>query len=114
MKDRLFLLENEFVDADLPGRHFYCRDCITLNGILAAFPEKAAGLEVIRVPHPRPREAVIEMIGPDNQWLPVLVFGDRSATEQADGEYHGRMFVRDMPRLLHALHVRHDFPEVHP
>ena len=114
MKDRLFLLENEFVDADLPGRHFYCRDCITLNGILAAFPEKAAGLEVIRVPHPRPREAVIEMIGPDNQWLPVLVFGDRSATEQADGEYHGRMFVRDMARLLHALHVRHDFPEVHP
>jgi len=114
MKDRLFLLENEFVDADLPGRHFYCRDCITLNGILAAFPEKAAGLEVIRVAHPRPREAVIEMIGPDNQWLPVLVFGDRSATEQADGEYHGRMFVRDMPRLLHALHVRHDFPEVHP
>ena len=114
MKERLFLLENEFVDADLPGRHFYCRDCITLNGILAAFPEKLAGLEVIRVPHSRPREAVVEMIGPDNQWLPVLVFGDRSGADHADGEYQGRMFVTDMPRLLHALHTRHDFPEAHP
>ena len=58
MKDRLFLLENEFADADLPGRRFYCRDCITLNGLLAAFPDRAAGLEVIRIPHRRPREAV--------------------------------------------------------
>jgi len=114
MKDRLFLLENEFADADLPGRHFYCRDCITLNGILAAFPERAAGLEVIRVPHPRPRASVIDAIGADNKWLPVLVFGDQGAPDDADGEYQGRKFVRDMPRLLHALHVRHGFPEPHP
>jgi len=114
MKDRLFLLENEFVDPDLPGRHFYCRDCITLNGILAAFPEKAVALEVVRVSHSRPREAVIEMIGTDNQWLPALVFGDPSGADHADGEYQGRMFVTDMPRLLHALHIRHGFPEAHP
>ena len=114
MKDRLFLLENEFVDADLPGRPFYCRDCITLNGILTAFPERGKDLEIIRVAHPRPREAVIDAIGPDNQWLPVLVFGDRGGAEYADGEYRGTMFVSEMPRLLHALHVRHNFPEAHP
>ena len=114
MKDRLFLLENEFVDANLPGRHFYCRDCITLNGILAAFPERAAALEVIRIPYPRPRATVIEAIGTDNQWLPVLVFGDQSGSDHADGEHQGRMFVREMPRLLHALHIRHGFPEAHP
>jgi hypothetical protein len=114
MKDRLFLLENEFTDADLPGRPFYCRDCITLNGLLAGFPERAAELEVIRVPHPRPREAVIEAIGVDNQWLPVLVFSDGGGTDLADDNFQGRTFVRDMPRLLHALHVRHGFPEPHP
>jgi len=114
MRDRLYLLGNEFDDADLPGRSFYCRDCITLNGILMAFPAKGKNLDVIRVAHPRPRAAVIEAIGADNQWLPVLVFGDRSGAEYADGEYQGTMFVRDMPRLLHALHVRHDFPEAHP
>jgi len=114
MKDRLFLLENEFADADLPGRRFYCRDCITLNGLLAAFPDRVAELDVIRVPHRHPREAVIDAIGAENQWLPVLVFGDAGRADLADGEYQGRMFVREMPHLLHALHLRHGFPEPHP
>ena len=48
MRDRLFLLESQFADPALPGRAFYCRDCITIEGLLAAFPERAANIEVIR------------------------------------------------------------------
>ena len=114
MKDRLYLLDNEFTDADLPGRQFYCRYCITLNGILAAFPDRGRDLEVIRVAHQRPRDAVIAAIGADNQWLPVLVFASDAPAELADRTYEGTRFVTDMPRLLHALHVRHGFPEAHP
>jgi hypothetical protein len=104
-RDRLFLLDPEFADPDLPGRSFYCQDCITIEGLLAAFPDRAADLEVIRVPYPRPRPQVIAAIGEGNQNLPALVW----ATD--DGSFG---FANDMPGLLRALHQRHGFPERHP
>ena len=104
-RDRLFLLEPEFVDPDLPGRSFYCQDCITIEWLLAAFPERAAAIEVIRIAYPRPRAQVIEAIGEANQNLPALVW----PTE--DGSFG---FANDMPGLLRALHERHGFPERHP
>jgi hypothetical protein len=100
MRDRLFLLESRFADPMLPGREFYCRDCITIEGLLAAFPERAANIDVIRVPYPRPRAAVIEAIGEANQNLPALVW---------DGG-----FANEIEALLAALHARHGFPERHP
>lgn len=100
MRDRLFLLESQFADPALPARAFYCRDCITIEGLLAAFPERAANIEVIRVAYPRPRAAVIEAIGEANQNLPALVW---------DGG-----FANEIEALLAALHTRHGFPERHP
>ncbi|HVJ01263.1 MAG TPA: DUF3088 family protein [Sphingomonas sp.] len=99
-RDRLFLLPSEFADPDLPGRSFYCQDCITIEGLLAAFPDRAANIEVIRIAYPRPRPQVIAAIGEANQNLPALVW---------DGG-----FANDMPSLLRALHERHGFPERHP
>ena len=100
MRDRLFLLQSEFEDAELPGRRFYCKDCITIEGLLAAFPERAADLDVIRVAYPRPRPAVIAAIGAENQNLPALVW---------DGG-----FANEIEALLAALAERHGFPERHP
>ncbi|KGB54126.1 hypothetical protein FG91_02375 [Sphingopyxis sp. LC81] len=114
MNDRLYLLDPLFEDPALPGRNFYCRDCITIDGLLANFPEQAATLEVIRIAFPRPRNAVIAAIGAANQNLPVLVLADDAPGELADGEHQGTHFVGDFKRLLHALHVRHGFPEAHP
>jgi hypothetical protein len=114
MRDRLFLLDPLFDDPALPGRNFYCRDCITVDGLLANFPEQAATLEVIRIAYPRPRNAVIAAIGEANQNLPVLVLADDAPGELADGEHDGTRFVGDFKRLLHALHARHGFPEPHP
>lgn len=100
-RDRLFLLETRFDDAALPGRTFYCTDCITVEGLLAAFPDLAARLDVIRAPYPRPRADVIAAIGEDNQNLPALVFAEGG-------------FVNQQAALLQALHRRHGFPEPHP
>ncbi|MBO9623103.1 MAG: DUF3088 family protein [Sphingomonas sp.] len=104
-RDRLFLLPSEFVDPDLPGRSFYCQDCITIEGLLAAFPERAANIEVIRADYPRPRPEVVAAIGEANQNLPALVW---------PAEDGGFGFANDMPGLLRALHERHGFPERHP
>ncbi|MEZ0241776.1 MAG: DUF3088 family protein [Sphingomonas sp.] len=56
---------------------------------------------MIRVPWPRPRAAVVEAIGAENQNLPSLVFGEGG-------------FVNEIEALLAALHSRHGFPERHP
>jgi hypothetical protein len=100
-RDRLFLLEHEFSDPEFPDRSFYCKDCITIEGLLAAFPDRAAGLEVIRTAWPRPRAAVVEAVGEANQNLPALVFTEGG-------------FVNEIEALLAALHTRHGFPERHP
>lgn len=100
-RDRLYILEPEFADAALPGRTFYCKDCVTVEGLLVTFPDRAANLDVIRVAYPRPRAEVIDAIGEANQNLPALVFHDGG-------------FVNEIEALLAALHSRHGFPERHP
>ena len=63
-KDTLYVLDTDWADPALGGvRRFYCKDCVTVEGLLALFPERAAGIEVVRVPWPRPRAAVIDRLG---------------------------------------------------
>jgi hypothetical protein len=85
-----------------------------VDGLLRAFPEQANGLTIIRVPYARPRDVVIAVAGEENQNLPLLVLGDDAPADLADGTHNDTRFVGDFKRLLHALHVRHGFPEAHP
>ncbi|MES2988996.1 MAG: DUF3088 family protein [Pseudomonadota bacterium] len=100
-RDRLYILDSEFSDAELPGRSFYCKDCITVEGLLAAFPASAARLDVIHIAYPRPRAEIVELLGEENQNLPCLVLAEGG-------------FVNEIEALLAALHTRHGFPERHP
>ncbi|WP_235519982.1 DUF3088 domain-containing protein [Sphingomonas sp. Leaf22] len=114
MRDRLYLLDPQFDDPAYPGRSFYCRDCITVDGLLARFPDKASLIEVVRIPYPRPRDAVVAVVGEAHQNLPLLVLGAGADAGLSDGRYGDIRFVSDFKRLLHALHIRHGFPEAHP
>ncbi|WP_188772232.1 DUF3088 family protein [Novosphingobium endophyticum] len=100
IRDRLFVLEHEFSDPALDGV-YYCKDCVTVEGLLALFPERAADLEVVRVPWPRPRQAVVDALGEENQNLPALAFAEGGV-------------VNEIEALLSALHSRHGFPKRHP
>jgi hypothetical protein len=100
-RDTLFLLDTDWADPAYGGeRHFYCKDSMTVEGLLATFPERAKNIDLIRVAWPRPRAAVVEAIGEENQNLPALVW---------DGG-----FANDIESLLAALATRHGFPERHP
>ena len=100
-RDTLFLLDHDFADPALGGeRSFYCKDCMTIEGLLAAFPERVANIDIVHVPYPRPRAAVVEAIGAENQNLPALVWNGG--------------FANEIEALLAALHQRHGFPERHP
>lgn len=99
--DRLFVLDIDYADPAYAPRRFYCKDCVTVEGLLALFPERAANIEVVRVAWPRPRAEVVAALGGENQNLPALAFAEGG-------------FANDIEAVLHALHVRHGFPERHP
>lgn len=102
MTDTLFLLDYDYADPAFGGaRRFYCKDCVTVEGLLALFPERAAKLNVVRVAWPRPRAEIVAALGEENQNLPALAFAEGG-------------FVNDIEALLAALHSRHGFPERHP
>lgn len=105
-RDTLFLLDTDWADPAYGGaRHFYCKDSITVEGLLATFPERAKNIDVVRVAWPRPRAAVVAAIGEDNQNCPALVW------QKEDGSVG---FANDIEALLAALAERHGFPERHP
>jgi DUF3088 family protein len=114
MRDKLFLLRPGFADPAYPGRQFYCWHCALLEGVLTSFPELSARIEVERVAWPRPREAVIALLGPDNQSLPVLVLADGQTSARRSGVHDGRTFVADKDGILAVLSERHGFPDPHP
>ncbi|MET0307766.1 MAG: DUF3088 family protein [Sphingomonas sp.] len=105
-RDTLFLLEHEYADPEFGGeRVFYCKDCITIEGLLATFPDRAANIDVVRLPWPRPRAPIVAAIGAENQNLPSLVWPKEDGTPG---------FANEIEALLKALHTRHGFPERHP
>lgn len=113
-RDTLFLLRPDFEDPAFPGRRFYCWHCALLEGVLASFPDLAAKLAVERIAWPRPRQAVVDLVGADNQSLPLLVLADDAPAELATGTYRGRHFVNDKDAILSVLARRHGIAEPHP
>lgn len=81
-KDVLFIIGAPFRDPELEGTWF-CRDCATMEGVLLANPDWAKVIDVRRLPFPRPRQPVIDLIGEENQSMPALVLAD--AEKAPDG-----------------------------
>jgi hypothetical protein len=113
-RDTLIILNLDFEDPAYPGRRFYCWHCVLIEGLLAAFPDLAEKVEVIRTPWPRPRKLVVEQLGPENQSLPVLILADGTTPEHATGEYKGRHFVEGKDAILRVLALRYGIPHPHP
>jgi hypothetical protein len=113
-RDKLFLLKPGFSDPAYPDQTFYCWHCALIEGILASFPNLGQELNVVRIDWARPRTEVVELIGADNQSLPVLVLADGGTSPLQTGVHQGRAFVAEKDRILAVLTERHGFPEPHP
>jgi hypothetical protein len=104
MKDKLFILRPGFFkEADGP---FYCGDSVSVEGLLSFCPQLRDAVDVAYIDAPRPRKAIVELIGADNQSAPVIVLGeghdpnDASVTVQ---EHNGTRFINtpdDVRRYL--------------
>jgi hypothetical protein len=74
MSDTLFLLAHDFPDG--PGAPYYCPECAEINGVLHYYPQLRHVLDIRYVAYPRPRAAIVALVGDANQGCPVLVLGD--------------------------------------
>lgn len=72
-----------------------------MEGVLVSFPDLAQKLDVKRIGWSRPRREIADLLGEDNQSLPVLVLAEGG-------------FINDKDKILEALSARHGFPLPHP
>lgn len=112
-RDRLILITPGFADPAQPGRRFFCPDCNQVEGLLAANPGLQERIDIQRVPFERPRAAVIALLGPENQGLPVLILGDGTQAPDDAQSYDGLRFVTDTRRILELIASRHGVPFPH-
>jgi hypothetical protein len=113
-RDRLYLLQPGFEDPAYPGQIFYCWHCALMEGVLASFPELASRLVVERIAWPRPRRPVVELLGEENQSLPLLVLANGETSLHQTGTRGGQAFISNKDKILAALSERHGFPDPHP
>ncbi|KKB63753.1 hypothetical protein WM40_09875 [Robbsia andropogonis] len=112
-RDTLFLLEAGFSDPQYPGERFLCPDGAAIEGLLASDRARAARLDIIRVPFPKPRETVVAALDAEHQGVPLLILGDEQATPDDAKSLRGRRYVDDPNRILSLLAERHGFPKLH-
>lgn len=114
-RDVLFIIGAPFEDAAYPGEIWFCRDCATMEGVLLANPHWAELIDVQRLPFPRPRHPVIELIGEENQSMPALVIADpKLAPEDAKRAENGRAFLTDTKAIARYLAKTYGGAGPHP
>ena len=114
LKDKLFILKVDFEDPAYPDARFFCWHCVLMEGLLASYPQLASRIDVERIAWPRPRSELIDLVGPDNQTLPLLVLADDAPEGLETGRYGSRRFVDHKDAILRVLSVRHDVASPHP
>lgn len=113
-RDKLFILTNEFTDPAYPNQRFYCWHCMLMEGLLASYPTLAAAIDVERIAWAKPRTAVIDAVGQENQSVPLLLLADDAPDGLETGRAGSIRFIDDKDAILRALTVRHGIPSPHP
>ncbi len=83
--EKLFLLNPDFQDINRGAeKKYFCPPCALIEGVLSFYPRLRNELEITYVDFVRPRPAIIELIGEENQGCPVLVLEDGSFVNEPD------------------------------
>ncbi|MES2034468.1 MAG: DUF3088 domain-containing protein [Pseudomonadota bacterium] len=113
--DRLFLLPAGFEDPalDSGGKGWVCPACAMVEGFLGDFPQVRDALDVTYLDYPRPRQAIVDLIGEDHQGLPLLILAEPA---EGDGVLTARgvAFISDEKAILRWLAARHGVAAPHP
>ncbi|MGL4440024.1 MAG: DUF3088 family protein [Bosea sp. (in: a-proteobacteria)] len=77
----LFLISPNSRPDRLDG--WYCPDCAIVEGVLAYYPQLRRIIDIRHVDFPRPRSALVALIGEAHQDCPCLLLDPSSGPEQA-------------------------------
>ena len=78
-KHILILLKPGFYDGE--EGPFFCPHSAALEGLLTYVPELPSTIEVRRIDFPRPRQEIIDLLGEENQFTPVLIVDENSKND---------------------------------
>lgn len=89
----LFLLKPGFTDAQ--GGPYFCPSCARVEGFLRYVPEVERQVDVRRIDFPKPRTAIVELLGPSNQGCPVLILdtADNLPAGAKRSQETGRVYI---------------------
>ena len=115
-KDILFLLNHGFSNPSAGPDPYYCSECAVLEGLLVYHPELNKRIDVKRIAFPRPRAAIIELLGPDLQSAPVLVVGDETASAPGIGisPVTGKRYVSGLKDIAEYLATTYGVTRLYP
>jgi hypothetical protein len=111
VKDQLYLMKPGFMNAGLGP--FYCGDSVSVEGLLGFYPELRDKIDVHYVEFPRPRQALVDAIGEDNQSIPVLILAtDLDAdSDLVPTRRQGRAFFSDEKKIRQYLSLTFGLPQ---
>ena len=103
-KHILFLLTPGFYDGE--EGPFFCPHSAAIEGLLKYVPDLESKIDVNRIEFKRPRPAIIELLGEENQFTPVLILaeGTEAPAEAQVSTSTGRAFFLgeiDISKFLH-------------
>ena len=113
MRDTLFLLRPGFTDQ---GGRWFCPFAAQVRGMLYFFPELEETLEIVEIDFPKPRQAIVDLLGEEHQSTPILVLhADRVAPAGVPVlEVNGHRFVETTMDILRFLAASRELPLPHP
>jgi hypothetical protein len=116
---KLFLLKPDFKDSkiDNEGKLYYCPQCALIAGIIEYYPQLETMLEINYVDFKRPRKAIIELIGEDNQSCPTLIV-ENIHEENVDisyfNSYGDKLFINSTDSITKYLSEKYGIGIPHP
>jgi len=113
-RDRLFLFAPGFEDG--PGTSWFCPFSAKVEGLLKYEPRLELAVDVHRIAFPKPRQALVDLLGESLQSCPMLVLAEAHANhpDAQRSDATGRAYISDTDRILDYLAVTHGTPRPHP
>jgi DUF3088 family protein len=113
MRDKLFLLKPDFQDGG--DQRYYCPHCAQLEGVLSFYPRLRKEIDVEYVDFARPRSAIVELLGEENQDTPVLVVGGSFplSANIEHGSTNGQVFISGEENIGRYLAERYEIGLAH-
>ncbi|MGR4867179.1 DUF3088 family protein [Caulobacter sp. LARHSG274] len=114
-RDRLFLLRPDWTDQ---GRTWFCMACAAVEGFLAYYPAVRDQLDIAYLPYPRPRQALVDLLGEAHQNLPTVILAAPFTHPDLRGDdllsAGGRWFATNEGPITRYLAARYGASPPHP